>query len=90
MKETHVIKLPSRTVTVTVEELEDRILVSMKSDKYGNFNDEKLLMNWMLPVFRTYDTDKRPIVFKNPHSGEVATIFGTVNNSVAFIKRPIN
>lgn len=86
MSETHIIKLPKRTGKVEVVEEPTRILIKLRFDKYGAFGDEAEFENWLLPILEKYDSDKRPLVMDNPKTGEVATVFGDANYSMAVVQ----
>lgn len=88
MVQTHVIKLPKRTGILTITQEPDRILVKLTFDRYGFFGDEEAIKEWLGPLFEQYDNDKRPLVMKNPTTGEIATIFGNKTSGFMLVEVP--
>jgi hypothetical protein len=63
-----------RTGTLTVTEHDDRIETTLVFSRYGPLGDERDLCAQLLPHFLPFNADPRPVVSRNPHSGEVAII----------------
>lgn len=87
---THIIKLPKRTGKLEVVEESARIVFRLRFDKYGDFGDVVQVKKWLKPIFDKYESDKRPMVMDNPTTGEVITIVGDANGSIALVQRPPN
>ncbi len=82
------LKTRGRTFSLTITEHSDRVEIALTATKYGTFGDEPELQAWLAPIFSHYDTDPRPIVMANQHSGELAVITGDEHDGVAFIQHP--
>ena len=75
---THTLNLPLRTVTLTIDEQDKEIYLSLEFSKVGpleEFNDFRQFREWYMPLIKPYDADPRPFVMRNPVSGERAIVF---------------
>ena len=57
---THIVKLPTRTIRLRIQDLPNLILVELSASAYGeNFNDEELVRDWLDPIVSEYTPTKR-------------------------------
>lgn len=83
---THVCQLPQRMARVTVEELPDKVRFCLRMTRYGDFGDEAEFRAWLGCILAPYDSDPRPLEMDNPHSGDVATVFGDAESSLVVVQ----
>lgn len=74
MKKEFKIQLPKRRAWIEVDERQNAIEIKLRLDKYGEMGDENEIQNWLYSIISPYDSDPRPIVMVNNHSGERAFI----------------
>lgn len=65
---------PERTGTVEFIEQPEQVIVKVTFTKYGFFDDDAEVRQWLTPLFARYEDDPRPVVMANQHSGEVAVV----------------
>jgi hypothetical protein len=58
----HILKLPHRTGTCEVTEHTDKVVIRLRWDKYGGFDDMRKVAAWLGPIFESYDSDPRPVL----------------------------
>ena len=63
-----------RTFTLIITEEPERILLDLAMTKHGALGDDAEFLDWLAPILLAYDEDPRPLVMRNPHSGETATV----------------
>ena len=83
----HTLKTGHRTVTLTITEEADRVVLAFEFSKTGPAPDQAQINEWVGTLTRPYDKDQRPFQITNPHSGEVATIYGDDKSFVATIEK---
>jgi hypothetical protein len=82
---THIIKLPKRNVSLTIDEQPDKILVNVDYEKTGQFGDNKEVTLWLESIFFEFENDKRPITFSGLVVGKTISFIGDYNTGIAFI-----
>jgi hypothetical protein len=73
---THLLQLPQRKVSLTIDEQTDKILVNVNYEKTGEFGDNEDLKLWLEPIFSQFENDKRPIVTSGLIVGKTITLVG--------------
>jgi hypothetical protein len=73
---THLLQLPQRKVSLTIDEQTDKILVNVNYEKTGEFGDNKDLKLWFESIFSQFENDKRPIVTSGLIVGKTITLVG--------------
>ncbi len=73
---THLLQLPQRKVSLTIDEQTDKILVNVNYEKTGEFGDNNDLKLWFESIFSQFENDKRPIVASGLIVGKTITLVG--------------
>jgi len=84
----HVKRFPKRTCIVTFTEYKDHIKISVVMSKYGCLGDELEFGKWFFSLMQAYDSDPRPHVMENQHSGERAIL--TDSCTLVIAEKPPN
>jgi hypothetical protein len=83
---THLLQLPKRKISVTVDEQTDKILVNVNYEKTGEFGDSKDFKLWLESIFSQFENDKRPIVTNGLVVGKTITLVGDKDSgAIAFV-----
>lgn len=75
MSKVHRLKTPFRTCRIEITETSRRTFVALHFSRVGDFDDQAAIIQWLQPILAKYEGDGKPIVMRNPRSGEVATVY---------------
>ncbi len=75
-KQTHVLRLPDRTIELIITESENYVVFNMTMTIYGwsEYDDREEFDRWLMRVLDPYVDDPRPMVVPDPQTGEIAVI----------------
>ena len=74
MSQTHILATAKRTYRVTIVETAAAVTFTIRATRYGRLGDEIHFARWLQPIVARYDSDPRPIVIDDPHSGQRAIV----------------
>lgn len=86
----HKFKLSKRSGELVLIEEADRVLVEFHFTAIGDFGDAAEIEAALYKFIQHYDSDPRPLVCRNPKTGEVATVIGDSNGATCLIQGPEN
>ena len=65
----------ARTGTLEIGERNDRVFLALTFDKYGDFGDLAEITKQLAREIIRFDGDGRPLIMRNPTTGETATCY---------------
>ena len=65
----------ARTGTLEIDERNDRVFLALTFDKYGDFGDLAEITKQLAREIIRFDGDGRPLIMRNPTTGETATCY---------------
>ena len=90
MKQTHSITLPTRTITITVEERENEILFTLLSSApEPAAGREPEIRNWLDAIMAPFDHDHRPTRIVSLHNGTTTHLSASSDGAAVCVVEPM-
>ncbi len=85
IQQTHVLRLPNRTVTVLTTEFDDSVIFNfdMVEDGGNRWEDTPALQSWLTPIINRYKNSPKPMVFVFNATGDFIIWPGKKNQETA-------
>lgn len=84
--DTYILKLPTITITMLVEEKPDAIKVAFKYDGKGTAEDADKMRKWGGELLHKYDSDPRPVSLQFP-DGDTLDIYGNADECFGILHK---